>query len=29
MKRECPLGHNNCMKLVEVDEVISAINSII
>ena len=29
MKRECPLGHHNCMKEITADEVISAVRSIL
>ena len=28
MKRECPLGHHNCMKSIKSDEVLEAINTI-
>ena len=29
MKRECPLKHNNCMKLIKADEVLSSVKSLI
>jgi heptosyltransferase II len=28
MKRSCPLGHNNCMNLIEVNDVLNAVNSL-
>ena len=28
MKRECPLKHNNCMKLITAGEVLDAVRSI-
>ena len=28
MKRKCPLKHNNCMKLIKADEVLSALKSL-
>ena len=27
MKRICPLGHHNCMKLIEATDVLNAVNS--
>ena len=29
MKRECPLKHNNCMKLIKADEVLRSVKSLI
>ena len=29
MKRKCPLKHNNCMKLIKADEVLSSVKSLI
>ena len=28
MKRECPLGHNNCMRLIKASEVLKAVNDL-
>jgi heptosyltransferase II len=28
MKRDCPLGHHNCMKLIEAEDILKAISSI-
>ena len=28
MKRKCPLKHNNCMRLIKADEVLSALKSL-
>ena len=28
MRRKCPLKHNNCMKLIKSDDILSAVNSI-
>ena len=29
MKRKCPLKHNNCMKLIKADEILSSVKSLI